>query len=55
MRRDLEDAAEKDHSVKLEDILVPPIPAKKGKQAENKPCVITRLGRVVGVVDEDNM
>jgi len=57
----LQDAAEKEvkeeEDVVLEEISAPPIPAehkKKGKQAENKPCMITRSGRVVKVVNEDN-
>jgi len=54
VRTDLQDAAEKEateeEDVVLEDILVLLILAedkKKGKQAENKPCIITRSGGLV--------
>jgi hypothetical protein len=53
----LEKEAPGEEFVDIEDILGPEtstINQTKGRQVENKSCVITRSGRVVKAIDKDN-
>jgi len=53
----LENKAPEEEFVDIEEILGPDTPTNgrnKGKQVENKPCVVTRSGRVIEVVNKDD-